>query len=48
MQSAVFDLVGQHAIEKGLPWHFLFTRYTKPSKTPVDLTASYARLDGAA
>lgn len=45
MQSAVFDLVGQHAIEKGLPWQLRFTRYAGPAKTPVDLTGLSARLE---
>ncbi len=45
MASTVFDLVGKHAIEKGFPWSFVFTRYAGPAKTPVDLTGLSCRLD---
>lgn len=45
MTSTVFDLVGKHAIEKGLPWTFRCARYAGPAKTPVDLTGSSARLE---
>jgi len=42
--GAKFDLVGDYAIVKGLPWSLRFTRYAGPSKTPVDLTGCSARL----
>lgn len=45
MASTVFDLIGKHAIEKGFPWSFIFTRYAGPSKTPVDLTGQVCSLD---
>ena len=42
--GARFDLVGPHAIVKGLPWSLRCTRYAGPAKTPVDLTGCSARL----
>lgn len=33
MAATSFDLVGPHAIEKGFPWEFLFTRIN-PDRTP--------------
>ena len=45
MASTVFDLIGKHAIEKGFPWSFIFTRYAGPAKTPVDLTGLKCELD---
>ncbi len=42
--GAKFDLVGDYAIVKGLPWSFRFTRYAGPLKTPVNLTGCSARL----
>lgn len=44
MAAPKFDLVGQYAIEKGLPWRLELTRYAGASKTPVDLTGCQARL----
>lgn len=45
MAATVFDLVGPYVIEKGLPWDFKFTRFTGPSRVPVDLTDCLARLE---
>ncbi len=39
-----FDLLGPHAMVKGLPWSLEFTRRAGPAKTPVDLTGCSARL----
>jgi len=39
-----FDLVGPHALVRGLPWSLHFTRKAGPAKTPVDLTGCSARL----
>lgn len=38
------DLVGDHAMVKGLPWSLRFTRTAKPSNMPIDLTGCSARL----
>jgi hypothetical protein len=43
MAATSFDLVGPHAIEKGFPWEFLFTRLN-PDRTPIDLTGCRAEL----
>lgn len=42
--GAKFDLVGDYAIVKGLPWSLAFTYRAGPGKTPVDLTGCSARL----
>jgi len=42
--GAKFDLVGDYAMVKGLPWSLRFTRYAGPAKTPVNLTGCSARL----
>ena len=42
--GARFDLVGPHALVRGLPWSLNFTRLAGAQKTPVDLTGCSARL----
>lgn len=42
--GAKFDLLGPHALVRGLPWSLTFTRLSGPQKTPVDLTGCSARL----
>lgn len=44
MLGAKFDLVGDYAMVKGLPWSLRLTRKAGPGKTPVDLTGCTARL----
>lgn len=43
MSPTAYDIVGRHAIRKGLPWSFRLTRLG-PDKQPVDLTGCAARL----
>ncbi len=42
--GARFDLVGPHALVRGLPWSLNFTLLAGAQKTPVDLTGCSARL----
>lgn len=42
--GARFDLLGPHALVRGLPWSLNFTRLAGAQKTPVDLTGCSARL----
>jgi hypothetical protein len=44
MLGAKFDLVGDYAMVKGLPWSLRLTRRAGPAKTPVDLSGCTARL----
>lgn len=44
MLGAKFDLVGDYAMVKGLPWSLRLTRKAGPGKIPVDLTGCTARL----
>lgn len=44
MLGAKFDLLGPHALVRGLPWSLNFTRLAGAQKTPVDLTGCAARL----
>lgn len=39
-----FDLVGDDAMVKGLPWSLRFTRRIKATMAPIDLTGCAARL----
>lgn len=45
MAGAEFNLLGEHAIERGFPWSLRFTRKNPDRKTPVDLTGYAARLE---
>ena len=42
--GAKFDLLGPHALVRGLPWSLRFTRLAGAQKTPVDLTGCAVRL----
>jgi hypothetical protein len=45
MAATEFDLTGIHALERGFPWTFAFTRKNPDRRTPVDLSGTTARLE---